>query len=85
MQNSIEFFNVIVTNPPFGSKIPINDSHVLEQFDIAHIWRKSEETGWEMSDNLQTSVPPEQLFIERCLQFLKPNGRLAIVLPPTPF
>ena len=79
--NSIEFFDVIVTNPPFGSKIPINDSHVLEQFDIAHIWRKSEETGWEMSDNLQTSVPPEQLFIERCLQFLKPNGRLAIVLP----
>ena len=79
--NSIEFFDVIVTNPPFGSKIPINDSHVLEQFDIAHIWRKSEGTGWEMSDNLQTSVPPEQLFIERCLQFLKPNGRLAIVLP----
>ena len=79
--NSIGFFDVIVTNPPFGSKIPINDSHVLEQFDIAHIWRKSEETGWEMSDNLQTSVPPEQLFIERCLQFLKPDGRLAIVLP----
>ena len=79
--NSIEFFDVIVTNPPFGSKIPINDSHVLEQFDIAHIWRKSEETGWEISDTLQTSVPPEQLFIERCLQFLKPNGRLAIVLP----
>ena len=79
--NSIGFFDVIVTNPPFGSKIPINDSHILEQFDIARIWRKSEETGWEMSDNLQTSVPPEQLFIERCLQFLKPNGRLAIVLP----
>ena len=34
-----------------------------------------------MSDALQASVPPEQLFIERCLQFLKPNGRLAIVLP----
>ena len=77
----IGFFDVIVTNPPFGSKIPINDSHILEQFDIARIWRKSEQTGWEMSDNLQTSVPPEQLFIERCLQFLKPNGRLAIVLP----
>ena len=79
--NSIGFFDVIVTNPPFGSKIPINDSHVLEQFDIAHIWRKGGDVGWEMSDTLQTSVPPEQLFIERCLQFLKPNGRLAIVLP----
>lgn len=80
-KDSIGFFDVIVTNPPFGSKIPINDSHILEQFDIARIWRKSEETGWEMSDNFQTSVPPEQLFIERCLQFLKPDGRLAIVLP----
>jgi len=79
--NSIEFFDVIVTNPPFGSDIPIKDTHILEQFDIGHIWRKSGDVGWEMSDTLQTSVPPEQLFIERCLQFLKPNGRLAIVLP----
>ena len=79
--NSIEFFDVIVTNPPFGSKIPINDSHILEQFDIGHIWRKGEENEYELSDTLQTSVPPEQLFIERCLQFLKPGGRLAIVLP----
>ena len=75
-KNSIGFFDVIVTNPPFGSKIPINDTHILEQFDIGYIWRKG-----KRSDNLQTSVPPEQLFIERCLQFLKPGGRLAIVLP----
>ena len=79
--NSIGFFDVIVTNPPFGSKIPINDSHILEQFDIGHIWRKGEEGKYELSDTLQRSVPPEQLFIERCLQFLKPGGRLAIVLP----
>ena len=78
---SIGFFDVIVTNPPFGSNIPINDTHILEQFDIGHIWRKGGESGWALSDTLQTSVPPEQLFIERCLQFLKPGGRLAIVLP----
>ena len=29
---SIEFFDVIVTNPPFGSKIPIKDKNILEQF-----------------------------------------------------
>lgn len=78
---SIAFFDVIVTNPPFGKKIPIKDPHILEQFDIGHIWHKDEETKWEISDTLQTSVPPEQLFIERCLQFLKPGGRIAIVLP----
>ena len=84
--NSIEFFDVIVTNPPFGSKIPVKDSHILEQFKIGYIWRneqydKSEQKGWTISSDFQSSAPPEQLFIERCLQFLKPGGRLAIVLP----
>ena len=79
--DSIAFFDVIVTNPPFGSNIPINDTHILEQFDIGHIWRKGGESTWTLSDTVQASVPPEQLFIERCLQFLKPGGRLAIVLP----
>lgn len=84
--NTIEFFDVIVTNPPFGSKIPIKDGHILEQFQIGYIWRNEQydvsgQTGWTISSDLQTSAPPEQLFIERCLQFLKPGGRLAIVLP----
>ena len=84
--DTIEFFDVIVTNPPFGSKIPIKDSHILEQFQIGYIWRNEQsdtsgQTGWEKSSNLQSSAPPEQLFIERCLQFLKPGGRLAIVMP----
>ena len=83
---SIGFFDVIVTNPPFGSKIPIKDGHILEQFQIGYIWRNErynigDQTGWTISSDLQTSAPPEQLFIERCLQFLKPGGRLAIVLP----
>jgi len=31
--------------------------------------------------SLKDSLPSEALFIERCFQLLKPNGRLAIVLP----
>ena len=80
--HSIEFFNVIVTNPPFGSKIPIKDKSILEQFDLAHIWENNKKTGtWTMTDRLQSSVPPEILFIERCTQFLVPGGRMGIVLP----
>ena len=79
---SIEFFEVIVTNPPFGSKIPIKDKSILEQFDLAHIWENDKKTGtWTMTDRLQSSVPPEILFIERCTQFLVPGGRMGIVLP----
>lgn len=66
-------FDIILTNPPFGSKIPIDDPHILDQFDLARF-----ETG---SGVARSSMPPEQLFIERNLQLLKPGGRLAIVLP----
>lgn len=81
--DSIGFFDVIVTNPPFGSKIPIKDPHILEQYDLGHIWQKDKtnRTRWIKTDRLQSSVPPEQLFIERCIQFLRPGGRLGIVLP----
>ncbi|WP_062062322.1 N-6 DNA methylase [Aquimarina longa] len=78
---SLGHFDVIVTNPPFGSKIPIKDQQILEQFDIAYIWNKDEEGNWYKTDRLQSSVPPEQLFIERIIQLLKEGGRTAIVLP----
>ena len=79
--NTIGFFDVIVTNPPFGSKIPIRDTQILEQFDLGHIWQKDENGHWHQTARLQSSVPPEQLFIERILQLLKEGGRTAIVLP----
>ncbi len=78
---SLGHFDIIVTNPPFGSKIPIKDQQILEQYDLAHIWNKDENGNWFKTDRLQSSVPPEQLFIERILQLLKEGGRTAIVLP----
>lgn len=80
--NSIGLFDVILTNPPFGSKIPVDDEHILRQFELAHIWTFDEDDDtWHMTDRLQSSVPPEILFVERCTQFLKPGGRMGIVLP----
>ena len=79
---TIEFFNVIVTNPPFGSKIPIKDKAILEQFELAHVWENDKKTNtWAMTERLQASVPPEILFVERCTQLLVPGGRMGIVLP----
>ena len=79
---TLEFFNVIVTNPPFGSKIPVKDKNVLEQFELAHIWDNDKANNkWTMTERLQSSVPPEILFIERCTQLLVPGGRMGIVLP----
>ncbi len=79
---TIEFFDVIVTNPPFGSKIPIKDKSILEQYELAHVWENDKKTNtWTMTERLQASVPPEILFVERCTQFLVQGGRMGIVLP----
>ena len=73
-------FDVVATNPPFGSKLPIKDRETLSQFQLGHVWV---ENGGRLapSDELLGSAPPEILFIERCWQFLKPGGRMVIVLP----
>jgi type I restriction enzyme M protein len=78
--NDLSLFDVIATNPPFGSKLPIKDRETLGQYELAHVWRDTTQ-GWERTEQLQGSAPPEILFIERCWQFLRPGGRMSIVLP----
>jgi type I restriction enzyme M protein len=75
--------DLIFTNPPFGSKIPVTDPGVLEQFDLGHNWSyDADNDRWIKSKDVCKSQPPEILFIERCVRFLKPGtGRAAIVLP----
>lgn len=75
--------DLVFTNPPFGSKIPVTDPSILEQYDLGYRWSYDEATDhWTKGEALQKSQPPEILFIERCVQFLKPGtGRAAIVLP----
>jgi type I restriction enzyme M protein len=78
--DSLSHFDVIATNPPFGSKLPIKDQDTLRQYDLGHVWRESN-GRWKKTNEVATSMPPEILFIERCWQFLVPGGRMAIVLP----
>jgi len=71
----------VVTNPPFGTKIKIEGQDILEQYDLGHTWHRIGDK-WVMNGTLRNAMPPEILFIERCVQFLKPgSGRLGIVLP----
>lgn len=75
--------DLIFTNPPFGSKIPVDDPAILEKFDLGHSWSYEQDNDtWTMGRAIQKSQPPEILFIERCVKFLKPGtGRVAMVLP----
>lgn len=75
--------DLLFTNPPFGSKIPVDEPSILEAYDLGHVWSyDSKADRWVKTDAVQKSQPPEILFIERCVRFLKPgSGRLAMVLP----
>ena len=81
-------FDLVFTNPPFGANIVIDDVNILSQFELAAVW-DTDETG-KLSIRrdkngepvLQISQPPEILFIERCVQLLKPGtGKMAMVIP----
>lgn len=77
--------DIVFTNPPFGTKLSIDDRAILEQYDLAHVWDYAVEGDtWSMRQpkTLLKSQTPEVLFVERCVQFLRPGtGILAIVLP----
>ncbi len=75
-------FDIVLTNPPFGSKIPVTSKSLLEQYELGFKWKLDKKTGkWERTDKVLDKQVPQILFIERCLQLLKPGGRMAIVLP----
>ena len=59
-------FDIVVTNPPFGSIMKQEVMEMLGRFDLGH---------------KKKSLPLEVMGLERSLQFLKPGGKLAIVLP----
>lgn len=67
----LESFDAIIANPPFGTKAVVDDKDILEQYNLHTI----------DSASPRESLPPEQLFIERGLNFLKPGGIMGVVLP----
>jgi|LSQX01.2.fsa_nt_gb type I restriction enzyme M protein len=72
-------FDVVVTNPPFGKKLAIDSQDLLSQFNLGYSWKQNSEGQFE-KDSILDKQPPQILFIERCFDLLRPNGRLGIVL-----
>lgn len=73
--------DVLITNPPFGSDIPITDTAILENRELTRVWRKDKEGNLNEVDRRQQSLAPEILFIEQDIKWLKEGGRMGIVLP----
>ena len=73
-------YDVIFTNPPFGSKIKVEHEHILRRYDLGHKWKKKDSNNWVKTSKIK-KTEPQILFIELCLNLLKDGGRMAIVLP----
>jgi len=72
---------VILTNPPYAGTTDgkITDKDILNQFDVAKIWKKN---GELVPTNVLIAggTPPELLFLERCIKWLRPGGRIGVVI-----
>jgi type I restriction enzyme M protein len=85
LQAKIELgqFDVVLTNPPFGTQIQVKGSDILGQFTLGHKSKYNKETKrfeWDQT-KVRDKQPPQLLFIERCIQLLKAGGRLGIIIP----
>ena len=62
-------YTMLMTNPPFGASIKDREKDYLRKYELGGKikWRKRQNT--------------EILFIERCLDYLRPGGKMGIVLP----
>ncbi|MFX1538949.1 MAG: N-6 DNA methylase, partial [Promethearchaeota archaeon] len=78
---TLNSFDVVCTNPPFGAKIPIKSEEILQNYHLGHKWKKEKKELWIETKTLQDKQSPQILFLERCLELLKPGGRMGIVLP----
>lgn len=77
-------FDVVLTNPPYGSKLKIEDKSILSYYDLGYKWKANNGTFEKTTKQLDYQTP-QVLFIERCLNLLKPGGHLGIVAPESMF
>jgi type I restriction enzyme M protein len=62
-------FTLLLTNPPFGASVKEREKPYLPNYELGGKLKRRNRQNTEI------------LFIERCLDFLKPGGRMGIVLP----
>jgi len=73
-------FQIILCNPPFGTKIKEERIDVLRRFELGYEWIRGS-SGWKRSGRLLDSQETGLLFTELCVRQVAPGGRVGIVVP----
>ena len=80
-------FTLVLTNPPFGSIVKQVEKPYLSDYEMSKISFRAKKTTKSSPKSgkkvvkARASVKTEILFCERVYDFLKPDGRAAIILP----
>jgi type I restriction enzyme M protein len=75
-------YDVVLTNPPFGAKIISAKPKIAMRYNLAMKWKfDNESQQWLQTDELRKKIPPQLLFLEKCVKLLRPGGRCGIVVP----
>lgn len=83
-KNKFHKFDIILTNPPFGSKTKVLKTDAA-QFELGYVHKTDQDSKQFIRTQKAKDTEPQILFIERCLEMLNDGGILAIVLPETYF
>lgn len=79
---ALNSFSVVLTNPPYGKGLQIDDKDILKHYELGHKWIEDKKTGkCQKTDTILDKQTPQVLFIERCLNLLRPGGRMGVVTP----
>ena len=76
-----DFYDIMVCNPPFGTRIREKRKSVLKNFDLGHEWIQDENGIPYKSESIHKSQETGILFAEVCIRQCKPGGRIAIIVP----
>jgi len=75
-------FDIVLTNPPFGKNIVSTTKEIQKSFELGFDWKfDAESNSFQRNGKLQLNVPPQVLFVEKCINLLKEGGRLGMVVP----
>jgi type I restriction enzyme M protein len=81
LQDYLETFDVVLTNPPFGKNIVSVSTMEQQRFELGYRWHKEANGRFQRTSELTRKVPPQVLFIERVVSLLKKGGRAGLIVP----
>ncbi|MDQ9092421.1 N-6 DNA methylase [Pseudoalteromonas haloplanktis] len=82
VNDRLDRYDIVVCNPPFGTKIVEKRKAILRQFDLGHEWALTDGIWKQKEDSLLEAQETGLLFAELCIkQAKKEKGRIALIVP----